>query len=156
MLKLINRSSSLTVKKNAKDIDSILEIAGYIEIFIREESMNYEHHLLKITNGKITKFDNLPLGQQRAIDLARREFSINLIFFEVWEELGKAIRSLLSANYSGTNRSLRWIIESIVFWADMQLDGHTARENYYHYSSQSEKLVLMSDEMYSKDMLLEI
>jgi hypothetical protein len=60
----------------------------------------------------------------------------------LWEELGEAIRNLIISNYRSVYRSLRWIIESTVFWANMELDkkygdAKAHFNNYYHNVSMS-------------------
>ncbi|MGB6594528.1 MAG: hypothetical protein WA323_14355 [Candidatus Nitrosopolaris sp.] len=56
-----------------------------------------------------------------------------MLFFSTCVE--SAIRSLIIGNYSSVSRSLRWIIDSAVFWTDMQSDYATASAIYEHYSN---------------------
>ncbi|MFZ0897111.1 MAG: hypothetical protein WAZ77_21635 [Candidatus Nitrosopolaris sp.] len=51
---------------------------------------------------------------------------ITEICIDLWTELGTAIRSLIIGNYSSVYGSLRWIIESMMFWTDI----HSEKENF--------------------------
>jgi hypothetical protein len=73
------------------------------------------------------------------------------IFPDLWEELGEAIRNLIVSNYRSVFRSLRWIVESVVFWADIELDKKyndaiAHFDNYYHnYSMSKENTSFLSE-----------
>jgi hypothetical protein len=96
--------------------------------------MTEDAHVSNISRGKITSISAASKNQKLCMDLVRRLF-VNTIFFDLCRELGEAIRSLVIGNYSSVSRSLRWIIESAVFWTDMQGDGWTASEAYEHFTT---------------------
>jgi hypothetical protein len=63
----------------------------------------------------------LRIGQdeRRCIGLAVAENNIFDIFIDVAREFGEAIRNIMIRNYNSVPRSLRWILETIIFWANM-------------------------------------
>jgi hypothetical protein len=67
--------------------------------------------------------------------MADLEYSLLDMFPDLWEELGEAIRNLIISNYRSVCRSLRGIIESAVFCADMELDKvhNDALAHFNHY-----------------------
>ena len=67
------------------------------------------------------------------VELACLENNITDIFFDLIREFGESIRNLIIGNYNSVPRSLRWIIESAIFWANMQDDNRNSTEAFYHY-----------------------
>lgn len=108
------------------------------------EGIEIDAHVSTITKGKCSSKSHLGQKYRRCIELADLENTLLNIFPDLWEELGEAVRNIIIRNYRSVFRSLRWIIESIVFWADLELDKKRndamAHFNYYYYNEP------MSDE----------
>jgi hypothetical protein len=64
---------------------------------------------------------------KRALELANLENNLLNIFPDLWEELGETIRNLVARSYRSVFRSLRWLIESAIFWMYLELDKKLTR-----------------------------
>jgi hypothetical protein len=139
MGKLINLSVQNTLKENQKPLDDLLDFCGDLEYLVIEWA-SPDKHITQFFGGKYDSIEKLPKIQKRCIELAFREQTSMLIFFDLWRELGEAIRELMCSDYDSVARSLRWMIEACVLWADMQLDDVTAQGFFESYNSHREKL----------------
>ena len=139
MKKLIALSMKQTLNENEKDIDSLLDIAGALEYLVIAWN-DPDLHVKQFMDEKYNSIEEVPETSRRCLRLAIRHDTSQLVFFDLWRELGQAMRELMCSNYDSVPRSLRWMIEACVFWADMQLDDFTAREWFEHYYSQRDKL----------------
>lgn len=124
----------ITLNSNRKDLETLAKTISKLELFGIESQMG-DAHVSNISMGKITSISAASKNQKRCMDLIRREYFLNTIFFDLCRELGEAIRSLVIGNYSSVSRSLRWIIESAVFWTDMQGEYWTASAAYEHFTT---------------------
>lgn len=123
-----------TLGKHSAKVNNILTAAARIEYFVYDTGLrNAEAHVSAITQGKFSSLARMNTRHKNCVDLANTENTILNIFFDLWRELGETIRSLIIGNYISINRSLRWIIESVVFWADMQTDRGTATEAFNYF-----------------------
>jgi hypothetical protein len=134
MLKLIYDCGMVTLNSNRLDLEILIKTVSKAEEFAIE-SMRADAHVHNISKRKITSISAASKNQKRCMDLVRRTYLLNTIFFDLCRELGEAIRSLVIGNYSSVSRSLRWIIESAVFLTDMQGDYGTASEVYEHFTT---------------------
>jgi hypothetical protein len=123
-----------TLNSNKKDLEILTRTVSKIELFAIE-SGHLDAHVYNISKGKFTYIAAAGKDQKRCMDLVRREYSLGAIFFDLCRELGEAMRSLIIGNYSRVSRSLRWIVESAVFWTDMQGDYETASARYEYYTT---------------------
>ncbi len=169
MKQLISKQVEETLGVHDIDLDLLVRTTDVIEHFFMGEEMGIDAHILKITKGKYSHKSDLGFRYKRAIELADLENTILDIFPDLWEELGEAIRNLIISNYRSVSRSLRWIIESIVFWADVELDKKindaiSHSNDYYqnlsmakeNYSFQSEYILHynrdhLDDRLYLKE-----
>ena len=137
MQALMTKCSRTTIRRNRKMVDLFLEICGKLEyLVIGWHDLERHGRILALRSG-------IPITStkaKRAATLALRHDTSSLVFFDLWRELGQAVRSLLIGNYESVYRSLRWIVEASVFWADMQLDGQSAPEQFKWYYGQRGKL----------------
>jgi hypothetical protein len=97
-------------------------------------------HIQRLLNKKYKSTARIPQTIRWSLDLASRHDTCAMLFFDLWRELGEALRELVCSNYDSVPRSLRWMIETCVFWADMQLDDNCAQELFEYYHSQKIKL----------------
>jgi len=112
--------NSLT-DENRKKLDLLLDTAARIEYWtLPDRKTNREIHYKKISNGKIPSLKMKELDI-RLIDLTNRYFTFGEIFFDLWYELGVAIRNCIIGDYRNVAKSLRWILETACFWANFQL-----------------------------------
>jgi len=139
MRELVVLSIKLTLDKNQRKIDSLLALAGALEYVAMSWSCP-DLHIKQFLDKNHKSVEEIPEIQRRCIRLAARCDTSGLVFFDLWRELGQAVRELMCANYDSIPRSLRWMIEACVFWADMQLDGDSAKEMFEHFWSQRSKL----------------
>jgi hypothetical protein len=139
MSKLIKLSLTNTLKENQKLLDDLLEFCGDLEYLVIEWNFP-DNHIKQFFDGKFESIEKLPIIKKRCIELAFRHQTSELVFFDLWRELGEAVRELMCSNYDSVARSLRWMIEASVLWADMQLDDDTAQEYFEFYYSQKENL----------------
>ena len=124
----------ITLNSNRKDLEILTKIISELELFGIESQM-VDAHVSNISMGKITSISAASKNQKQCIDLVRRGYFLNTIFFDLCRELGEAIRSMFIGNYSSVSRSLRWVIESAVFWTDMQGEYWTASAAYEHFTT---------------------
>jgi len=117
----------------------LLDIVGSLEYLVIEWN-NPDLHFRQFTTKKFDSIKEVPKVVQRCMRLALRHDTSQLVFFDLWRELGQAVRELMCSNYDSVPRSLRWMIEACVLWADMQLDDITAKEHFENYYSQKDKL----------------
>lgn len=133
-LNSVYRCGQDTLNSNRKDLEVLTGTVSKLEIFAIE-SETADAHVFNISKGQIKSITAASRDQKRHMKLVERQYSLNVIFFDLCRELGEAIRSLIIENYSSVSRSLRWIIESAVFWTDMQCDYATASVTYEDYSN---------------------
>jgi hypothetical protein len=81
------------------------------------------------------KIKNLGQDERRCIGLAVAENNIFDIFFDVARQFGEAIRNIMIGNCNSVPRSLRWILETIIFWANMLDENRDASEAFDHTKS---------------------
>jgi hypothetical protein len=121
--------------KNEKEIDILIETVAKIELFVIE-SVTYEPHIDLISEGNFTSLKSLNINNKRYMILVNKGYLLLEFYFDIFREIGEAIRSMLIGNYHSISRSLRWIIESSVFFADMQSDNLVAIESYKYYKEE--------------------
>jgi hypothetical protein len=131
-------SQSLT-EPNRQEVDSLLDLAAAFEYFTFE-LIDATPHIERLTDKKFKSIRQAPREVRWSLRLAGRHNTLLLAFFDIWRELGQALRALLCANYDSVPRSLRWMIETCIFWADMQLDQPSAQELFENYYSQKDLL----------------
>ena len=66
------------------------------------------------------------------------------------DRISTAIRSLIIGNYSSVYGSLRWIIESMMFWTDI----HSEKENFIELFEFFAGLARLSKNQFSKLLLI--
>jgi len=93
-----------------------------MEEFFIPYAYDIEPHLATVTKGKYLLRSNLPRKAKWALEVANHENTLLNIFPDLWEELGEVIRNLIASNYRSVSRSLRWLIESGIFWMYVELD----------------------------------
>jgi hypothetical protein len=143
MKKMMERviSQSLGEPMNRQNLNSLLEIAAAFEVLTINWTISASTlHIRRLTGERYKSIRQAPKAVRWSLELAKRHDTCHLAFFDLWRELGNALRELLSANYDGVPRSLRWMIETCTFWADMQIDQPSARELFENYYSQQDKL----------------
>lgn len=139
MRDLIDRCLNRTLKENGKRLDSLLEIAGSLEYLVIEWT-TIDYHFKQITKLEGNSIEEIQKITRRCLRLALRHDTSHLIFFDLWRELGQAVRDLVCGNYDNVFRSLRWMLEACVFWADMQNDDLPAREWFELFIDQRDKV----------------
>jgi len=133
----MNRCVRESMSHYQKSLDEFLKFAGRFEYFAIEWLEPKIHY--KVVKGA-TRTKDSDLGARRAVALALQHDVSGLLFFDLWRELGQAVRSLLSCIYESVPRSLRWMIEATVFWAEMQLDASSAHDQFQWYYEQRDKI----------------
>jgi len=103
-------------------LNLLIETTDLMQDFFMGYAWDIEPHLSTVTRGKYLLRSKLPQKAQRALELANLENTLVDIFPDLWEELGEVIRNLVASNYRSVYRSLRWLIESAMFWMDIELD----------------------------------
>lgn len=159
----MNKYAENTFRAHGIDLDSLMKTTNVIEHFFIGEAMDIEPHISSVTDKKYSSKNDLSLRSKRCIDLVNLENTMLNIFPNLWEELGEAIRNLIISNYRSVYRSLRWIIESTVFWANMELnkkygDAKDHFNNYYHNVSMSKENISFLSEYvihYNLDLINE-
>lgn len=68
-----------------------------------------------------------------SIELVESELDLVTISIELWIELGEVIRSLFMRNYVSVLRTLRWMIETYVFWIHIQFNREITANDRYHF-----------------------
>jgi hypothetical protein len=134
MNKLIELALKETMDNHEGDLDVLLSLIGDLEYLVISWR-DPKYHISQLTNGKFSSLDSIPENTKRSIILSLRFDSSLLAFFDMWRELGTAIRDLISSNYDSISRSLRLIIETCIFWADIQLDEDLAADHFEYYNS---------------------
>ncbi|OLD02729.1 MAG: hypothetical protein AUJ07_08135 [Crenarchaeota archaeon 13_1_40CM_3_53_5] len=137
MQALMGKCARESMQHHGKELNEFLRFAGefeYLAIKWHEPKIHY-----KVVVGDIS-FKGSDILAKRAVDLALRHDASGLLVFDLWRELGQAVRSLLICNYESVPRSLRWMIEASAFWADMQLDAMSAHEWFEMYYKQRSKI----------------
>jgi hypothetical protein len=120
-------------------INTLLDIAAAFEYLVIEWS-DATLHIERVTDKKYRSVRQAPKEVRWSLRLAGRHDKCELVFYDLWRELGQALRELLCANYDSVQRSLRWMIETCIFWADMQLDGPSVKDMFEDYCSQKGRL----------------
>ena len=141
MRKLVEVSvkRSLGKRANSRKVDALLDVAAtfeYLVIYWTDPSV----HIERFFGEKYKSMARIPRTMRWSLELAARHDTCPLVFFGLWRELGEALRELVCSNYDSVPRSLRWLLETCVFWADMQLDEDCAQDLFEYYHSQKSKL----------------
>jgi len=139
MKKLIELHLKQTLDENEKDVDLLLDFAGALEYLVISWD-DSQLHFKNLIGKKYDSIEEVPEQIQRCFFLALRHDTSLFIFFDLWRELGQAVRELICSDYDSVPRSLRWMIEACIFWADMQLDHYNAQEYFEYYCSQKDKV----------------
>jgi hypothetical protein len=139
MKRLIELSMKKTFRTYEKALDSLLEIAGDLE-YLAIEWQQPQVHMKQLLNEKSNSRRKISEDKLKCLKLAVRHDTSLLVFFDLWRELGQTVRELICSNYGSVPRSLRWMVETCIFWADMQLDDYTVHEWFEHFYSQKDKL----------------
>lgn len=130
---------SLGERANSHEIDMLLDVAATFEHLVIHWT-DPTLHIERFFNKKYKSTARIPEAIRWSLDLAARHDTCTMVFFDLWRELGEALRELACSNYDSVPRSLRWMVETCVFWADMQLDDDCAQELFEYYYSQKIKL----------------
>jgi hypothetical protein len=124
-----NHSTELSTLKKTLDVLKDFFMSGAIEI---------DPHILQVSRGRYTSKRKLSDEAKRALELANEENTLLETTMNLWFELGEAFRNLIIGNYGSVHRSLRWIVESAVFWMYLQIDKEEdARELFEGYCEES-------------------
>jgi hypothetical protein len=128
----IQRCLNTTLKFHNDKLNLLLNSIVIIDSFFTLQTFEYRPHILSMTSpqGSDVKLDE---KRRRCLELANLHDGITTISFDLWSELGEVIRNLMIANYSSIYRSLRWIIETIAFWRDMEKDNENAKDRFSYY-----------------------
>jgi hypothetical protein len=103
-----------------------------------KDAVEIDPHLMNISGGKYLSKRKLSEKARHELELTNREYTLEEIIMNLWFELGEAIRNLLIGNYGSVHRSLRWILESAVFWTYLQIDTEqNAKEIFEEYLEES-------------------
>ena len=144
MLKLMNNVEKCSLSKsNTVKLNNLMEAAAIIEPFsyiVRPDTV--EIHYDKISSNQIKSIKKISKQQRKILELTINHYSINEISFDIWSELGAAIRSCIIGDHRSVIRSLRWILESMLFWVNFQVkqeDIATTIYNDYVQEKFSEK-----------------
>ena len=129
MLSMINLALTNSIDANKGEINFVLKTATDWEFFFWNSCFDI-HHYKQITRKFENYAQNIPKHEAQSIALTLQYDTTMLVFCDLWRELGLAIRELISSNYEAVSRSLRWIIEATIVWAETQLDNPTASDIY--------------------------
>jgi hypothetical protein len=124
------------LSKEEEQLKSLMKVAYAIQTMVITELSDFEPHTARITSKKYDSMSKLPITYERCVDLANQHNALDNIFSDLWLELGESIRSLIIGNYGSIPRSLRWIIESTIFYADFQSEDGSAIEHFKWYLSE--------------------
>jgi hypothetical protein len=131
-----------TLRKQREELDILLDVAQAIQTVFVVEIDDFDTHLATITKGRYTHTSVLKKKDQRCVKLTIQHNPVYNIFRNLWLELGESIRSLIIGNYGSIPRSLRWMIESTIFYADMQNDSPNAVDRFNYYLNDKSGLTL--------------
>lgn len=124
---LILSCMNQTLRNHDDELTSLIIALDIIDSFFQIEGDEYEAHYKKITWHKSKSKTSFQYKNRYYLKLAQLGIHpITEICIDLWTELGTAIRSLIIGNYSSVYGSLRWIIESMMFWTDI----HSEKENF--------------------------
>jgi hypothetical protein len=129
-----------TLKKEEERLKSLNDVAEAIQTMVITELSDFEPHLEKITGRGNNNKAKLSITNERCVHLANQHNAVYHIFSNLWLELGESIRSLIIGNYLSVSRSLKWMIESVIFYADFQEDCDNASELFDSYLKEESPL----------------
>jgi hypothetical protein len=107
---------------HSHEMDTLKKAIDVLEDFFMEDAVEIDPNLSNISGGKYVSRRRLSIKARRALDLANVDNTLLEMIINLWFELGEARRNLIIGNYGSVHRSLRWILESGVFWTYLQID----------------------------------
>jgi hypothetical protein len=131
MHKMILKVANQTLRFHSRKIDVFLNFLGQVEYFLIDTT-DVNPHISTISHLRYTH-RRIDAGHKMVVELSCLENTITDIFFDLVKEFGEAIRSLIIGNYNSIPRSLRWILESTIFWASMQDESRDSTEAFDDY-----------------------
>ena len=131
MHKMILNTANETLRSHGRKIDLFLKVLAQVEYFVID-TVDVDAHISKITHLRYTH-RSIDAGHKMCVELACVENTITDIFFDLVKEFGEATRSVIVGNYNSIPRSLRWILESTIFWANMQDENRNSTEAFEDY-----------------------
>jgi hypothetical protein len=129
-----------TIAEKEEELKSIMKIAQAIQTTVITELNDPHPHVAQITSRKYDDISKLPITYERCVELANKHNAVDEIFANLWLELGESIRNLIIGNYGSIPRSLRWMLESTLFYADFQEDSGNAVEQFNEYLQEESPL----------------
>jgi hypothetical protein len=123
-----------TIRKNRRVIKLLEDTISFCQdLFIDLEEA--EHHEDSLTGGRAVNTKKKSKKQKEyTLRLVKREGQSIDIIFDILDELTTALSDLITGDYRGVFRSLRLVIEFLVFWAGIEGDGRTGVDAYREYS----------------------
>jgi plastocyanin len=119
-LDIVDECIANTLKLHDVELNSLIRTANILDSFFQVESHEDRSHRKKIRTHIQDIIKEIGKKHQGIITLANMQNPIMHVYFDIWTELGTAIRDLMSGNYMSSYRSLRWMIDSIAFWIYIQ------------------------------------
>lgn len=119
-------------KKNREKLDSVLKGAEYLELLsLLDKDSEVKSHFHNIS-GDNTPSKKIKKKEYNATELTVKHFLFFEVVFDVLYEIGIALRNCVSADYKNVKKSVRWILETILFWSNFQtLQGKS--QIFYKY-----------------------
>jgi hypothetical protein len=113
-----------------------------------------EHHEDSLARGKAANIKKMSKKQKEyTLRLVKRGGHSIDILFDIIDELTTALSDLITGDYRGVFRSLRLVMEFLVFWAGIEGDGRTGVDVYHEYSRQK---LRHEDFLYEFNMIRQI
>lgn len=137
MAHLMKNTLKSTTKEWNNQLSIMMKLCGQFEYYMIE--MSQESFISKL-ESRISTTKKRDKNTRMCLNLALADDSSRVVFFDLWRELGEAIRALMCGNYKSVYRSLRWIIEATIFWAEMQTDLEKAKTYFQDYYEQRDNL----------------
>ncbi len=132
MKRLVESSLRKTMEKEGDSLSKLLRVAGEFE-YIGLSFDEADFHASEIIRHSKRRPRKRVDEAFSCAKLALAHQTSTLAFLDIWREFGQAVRELLIADYEGAYRSLRWMLETTAYWADMQSGYPTSTEFFEAY-----------------------
>jgi hypothetical protein len=138
LVQLINGCSNATIRNHGNDLIELKKGIDVLEYFFTSDTLEIDPHLSNITYNRYLNRNKMHKKMIRCINLANQENALLHVVINSWSEIAEAIRSLVTGNYYSVSRSLRWTLESVLFWTYIQTNKEKDAKDYLDdYYSQS-------------------
>ena len=106
-------------KKNQRKLDLILKGAEYLELLsFHDSDSEMKSHFSAIVES--TSFSKAMKKEKESAKITVRHFFFEEVVFDILYEFGIATRNCISGDYKNVKKSIRWIVETVLFWSYFQ------------------------------------